>query len=151
MNKYLFTKFGCRKNDLMLMDIVPDTDEDYDVADVFLIDYYSDEGETIGVEASNLEEAVYTANRWFGTCVTPNNLLIAPECLVKASPKPVFRITIYEDEPYYVPAPVKIWRTEKGKWTKRSKKYYSDHYRKAKFCPFSPVYDYDNFRKHINL
>lgn len=136
MNKYIFTKYGYHKNDLKLNDIVSDMDEDYDVSDIFLIDFYNDEGETISVEAEDLEEAVYAANRWFGTCVTAENIRTADDWCR------------WDWKSIYIPAPVKIMWKNDWRWTKRSKKYYGKKKRKCCYSPYSVCFDYDNFRKH---
>ena len=130
--KYIFTKTGYKKSDLKLMDMVPEYDEDYDVADVFLIDFHSDEGETISVEAENLDDAVYTANRWFGTCVTADKVMDEYE--------------VHDPCSYtYVPLPVKIWKKDNKKWSKRSQKYYG--HRREFYAPGSVVYNYVGYSR----
>jgi len=140
--KYIFTKIGYRKNDLEVMNIVPETDEDYDVADIFLSDYYSDEGETISVEANDLDEAVEQANRWFGTCATANNVLISYTC---DNAPALSQNDHYRD----IPIPVKTLHHNFPKWStltdKRTRKYYGKKTQRPVYDPEGLIFDYRQY------
>ena len=143
--KYIFTKIGYRKNDLELMDMIFETDEDYDVADIFLTDYYSDEGETVSFEAESLEDAVYQANRWFGSCVTSNNIIVSYDCKVKKTGQ------FYEDHHRYIPAPIKHSISYQNvDWdrntNKRARKYYGKKHQNRVYDPEGMVFDYSGYK-----
>ncbi len=154
-HKYIFTKYGYRKNNVKLMEIISETDEDYDVADIFMIDYFSDEGETISIEAENLNEAIYAANRWFGSCVTSNNIRVSEMLDRNKFEEEEDPYTIWEnqlwifgelfdEDPPYIPAPVK----RNVRTTKRYRKYYSDKWMKPPYGPHSAVFEYGNFLRN---
>lgn len=150
--KYIFTKYGHRRNDLEISAIVPENDPDYDVADVFLTDYYSDDGECTAIEAENLEEAVYFANRYFHTCVSPKNIKLSYECYEKLfdiafvlNDPYLIKMTkwnVYGQEAIYVPAPIKI-DTKWGTYcNKRYRKFYQKHKKSCSYGPDSLAIDY---------
>lgn len=150
--KYIFTKYGGRRSDLEISAIIPETDPDYDVADIFLTDQYSDEGESISYEAENLEDAIYFANHYFNTCVSPKNIQFSYECyenlvdlaLVLDDPLLLTRIpeSFFKKRIPYVPAPVKIdtkWGTHSNK---RYRKFYQKYNKAGMYGPSSLIFDY---------
>ena len=150
--KYIFTKYGSRRSDLEISDIIPETDQDYDVADIFLTDQYSDEGESISYEAESLEDAIYFANHYFGTCISPKNIQFSYDCYEKFvdlalaldDPLLISRIpeSLFKSRAPYVPAPVKI-DTKWGKYTnKRYRKFYQKQRKSDMYSPSSLVFDY---------
>lgn len=151
--KYIFTKFGYRRSDLEVSDIVPEIDPDYDVADVFLTDKYSSDGESICFEAESLEEAVYFANRYFSSCVSPKNIALSYECSVKFldlalvldDPDMLKRINeknIWNNTAPYVPAPVKIDTNWGTFFNKRYRKFYQKHKKTGTNSPSSLIFNY---------
>ena len=150
--KYIFTKYGYRRNDLYLDDIVPEIDPDYDVADVFLTDLYSSDGETRSFEAESLEEAVYFANKYFQTCVSQKNVRFSYECWSKLTDLAFIlddpfllkkvNIAMYDQSAPYIPAPIKI-DTNYGTFkNKRYRRFYQKHEKRNSFSPSSLVYNY---------
>ena len=151
--KYIFTKYGYRRSDLEVSAIIPEVDPDYDVADVFLVDKYSSDGESISIEADNLEEAVYFANRYFSTCVSPKNISFSYECcsnfldlaLILNDPIMLTRInekTVWGDETPYIPAPVKIDTNWGTFFNKRYRKFYQKHKKAGVNSPSSLIFNY---------
>ena len=157
--KYIFTKYGYRRNNLCLSDIIPETDSDYDVADVFITDLYSSDGETRSFEAENFEEAVYFANKYFSTCVSPKNIEISYECwdklpdLVKVLDDQILltkvHTPLYDKNVPYCPAPVKI-DTNYGTYkNKRYRKFYQKHEKMNPFMCLSQVFNYNTVYDRI--
>jgi len=142
--KYIFTKFGPRRNDMEVSDIIPETDADYDAADIFQEFLYSEDGETITVEADDFEKAFERANRYFSGCLTWRKIGFSAECAEKlrdlalhtGDPMLLVRSQdLYSDPtPPYVPAAWKFPFYEK----KRIRKYLGKDY---VFTPNSEVYD----------
>lgn len=150
--KYIFTKYGNRRNNLCLDYIVPENDTDYDVADVFITDLYSSDGETMCFEAEDLEEAVYFANKYFHTCASPKNIEITYECwdklaelsLILDDPSIMTKVHSFltDQNTPYVPAPVKI-DTNWGRFkNKRYRRFYQRHENMNGLGAYSPVYNY---------
>lgn len=152
--KYIFTKYGHRRSDLELSAIVPEVDPDYDVADIFLTDLYSDDGESKSFEAESLEEAVYFANRYFHTCVSPKNVSFSYECCDK-----FLDLALVLDDPImlkrfqakdywndtkvpYVPAPVKIDTNWGTFFKKRYRRFYQKQKKAGTYGPTSLTFNY---------
>ena len=137
--KFIFTKYGYRKSDVALKDIVPETDEDYDVADAFLIDFYADDGETVCVEAESFDEATWMANHLLGACASPKNILI--EWNIDLNALKAFGLTPSYRMAHYIPAPIKMDQVGR----KRYKKYYMGVNNGRPFSPDSLIFDYLTF------
>ena len=152
--KYIFTKYGFDRNELELSDIIPETEPDYDVADVFQMNFYAEDGETASFEADNLEEALYCANRWFHSCVTLRNLQFSWECSEKIRDLAVIMDdpflpgqmhSLFTDkQPPYVPAPRKIYQSKK----KRMLKYFGNDNQQEPYSPYSLIFDYKKYYHH---
>ena len=149
--KYIFTKYGYERNELELSDIIPETEADYDVADIFQMSIFSEDGEAASFEAESLEEALYYANRWFHTCVTEKKLMLSWECAEKLQDLAVIlddpylpgqlEYLYYDQEPPYVPAPRKIYHSKK----KRMLKYYGHDKQQEPYSPYSMIFDYKKY------
>lgn len=151
--KYIFTKYGHRRSDIEVSAIVPEIDPDYDVADIFLVDKYSSDGECKCFEAENLDEAVYFANHYFQTCVSPKKIMFSYECcekfldlaLILDDPIMITRYqekSIWHREAPYIPAPEKIdtkWGTF---FNKRYRKFYQKQNKSCTYSPSSLIFNY---------
>lgn len=151
--KYIFTKYGYKRNNIILNDIVPENTLDYDVADIFIVDLYSSDGETKCFEAENLEEALYFANRYFQACISPKNIDISYECWIKLTDlatvlnDPIMLTirnkNLYDQNLPYIPAPIKIDTCFGTFKNKRYRKFYQKYEKRNRYGYASPVFNYN--------
>lgn len=146
--KYIFTKYGHKRDELELTYVITEDDPDYDVADIFISYENADDGDTACFEAENLEDAIYQANHWFRTCVTCKKISISVECAENAD-EAAWKLkdkTLWKrlKKPYarteapYQPAPINIGIFDK----KRMNKYYGQNSQKRPYTPYSTAFDY---------
>ena len=146
--KYIFTKYNHSRDELELSYVIPECDPDYDIADILISYGYSDDGDSKSFEAEDLEDALYQANHWFGTCVTWKKISFsvefaenAGETAYKLNDKKLWKRVkapyFYIEAPYQ-PAPINIAVFDK----KRMNKYYGKNSQKLPYEPYSTAFDY---------